>query len=179
MHRHNQKRASGIRIHWRRFFPTALAVAVIVTAYSAAPAIADVAKSPLADEGRRIFESLCIACHTIGRGVLIGPDLQGVTDRREASWMRAHIQSPSLHRERNDPVALALLQQFRVPMPDLGLTERQVEAVVAHLKAPETARAVPAAPAMFVPTLLAGVLAIAGLTLIGIKSGTKKVEVRQ
>jgi len=127
-------------------------------------------------EGEGIFRQRCTACHTIGGGVLVGPDLQGVTKRREEPWLKVQIQSPSVHRAQNDPIAKANLEKFGMSMPDLGLTEQQVEAVIAYLKTAETAPV--AIPALYTPTLAIGVLAIAGLTLIGLIVGTKRVEVR-
>ncbi len=151
--------------------------ATLVLAFSALiyPAVAG-AQGPPVDLGQQIFEAQCTACHTIGRGTLVGPDLQGVTERRTESWLKVHIQSPSLHREENDPVALALVEQFRIPMPDLGLTAQQAEAVIGFLATPETVQGM---PALLLPTLFFGVIGIAGLTVAGLKSGTKKVEVRE
>src|SRR5262249_39562537 len=41
---------------------------------------AKAAQIDLSDKGRYIFASQCAACHTIGHGDKIGPDLQGVTN---------------------------------------------------------------------------------------------------
>jgi mono/diheme cytochrome c family protein len=46
------------------------------------------------DAGKRLFETVCIACHTIGGGVRIGPDLQGVTERRDRAWLVRFISDP-------------------------------------------------------------------------------------
>jgi mono/diheme cytochrome c family protein len=127
-------------------------------------------------QGEAVFGQTCTACHTIGRGVLVGPDLQGVTERREESWLKVQIQSPSVHRAQNDPIAVANLEEFGMPMPDLGLTAQQVEAVIAYLETTEIGPA--AIPAEYIPTLAIGVLGIVGLTLIGLIVGTKRVEVR-
>lgn len=127
-------------------------------------------------QGEAVFGQRCTACHTIGRGVLVGPDLQGVTERREGAWLKVHIQSPSTHRAQNDPMALANLKKFAVPMPDLGLTDREVEAAIAYLQV--AARAPLAIPALYVPTLVASLLGIAGLTFLGLRVGKKRVEVR-
>ena len=126
--------------------------------------------------GQSIFEQKCKSCHTIGQGVLVGPDLQGVTTRREESWLRVQIKSPSVHRAQNDPISMGNLAKFGIPMPYLGLTEQQVEAVIAYLKNAEPAPV--STPAQYLPTLAIGMLAIVGLTLIGLIAGTKRVEVR-
>lgn len=165
-------RAFGARFATVRVFvPLALG-----SLLAALVGLADAASPPpSAEAGRALFQEKCGVCHTIGRGVLIGPDLQGVTERREEAWLAVHIQSPSIHHAQHDPIAVANLGKFRMRMPDLGLAESQVEAVIAYLKTPETARAI---PGLYVPTLAIGVLAIVGLTLIGLIVGTKKVEVR-
>ncbi len=126
--------------------------------------------------GQGIFEEKCQVCHSIGAGKVVGPDLKGVTERREVSWLKVQIQFPSVLLEQNDPIAMALLEEFRLPMPDLGLTEQQVEAVIAYLETAETGPT--AVPGKYIPTLVIGILAIVGITLIGLIAGTKRVEVR-
>lgn len=127
-------------------------------------------------EGESIFRQTCAVCHTVGRGALVGPDLQGVTERRQEPWLKVQIQSPSVHRAQKDPIAATNLEKFGIPMPDLGLTNQQVEAIIAYLK---TAQSAPVAvPAQYVPTLALGVLAIVGFTVVGLIVGTKRVEVR-
>lgn len=135
------------------------------------PLEVDLAK---AQRGRALFDQNCTACHTIGGGVLIGPDLQGVTERREESWLKVHIQSPSIHHAENDPIAIANVKKTGVPMPDPGLTEQQVEAVIAYFKAEELAPAT--IPTLYLPALAIGVLAIVGFTLVGFIAGRKKVN---
>ncbi len=127
-------------------------------------------------QGKAIFGQNCSTCHTMGRGVLVGPDLQGVTAKREESWLRVQIKAPSVLRAQNDPIARSNFEKFGIRMPDLGLTEQQVEAVIAYLKTAEPAPV--STPAQYFPTLAIGMLAIVGLTLIGLIAGTKRVEVR-
>jgi mono/diheme cytochrome c family protein len=127
-------------------------------------------------QGETVFGRSCAVCHSIGQGVLVGPDLQGVTSIREEAWLRVQIKSPSTHRAQSDPIAMSNLEEFGVSMPDLGLTEQQVEAVIAYLKTAEPAPV--STPAQYLPTLVIGVLAIVGFTLIGLITGIKRVEVR-
>ena len=44
-----------------------------------------------AQEGQQLFVRYCQSCHTIGAGNLIGPDLQGVTTRRDRAWLERFI----------------------------------------------------------------------------------------
>ncbi len=129
-----------------------------------------------AEEGQADFSQRCVACHTIGAGDKIGPDLQGVTERREESWLKVHILSPSVQHDQNDPISVANREQYGLQMPDLGLTEKQVEGVIAYLKTAETTSTV--IPVQYPLTLAASALVIIGLTALGLRFGTKKVEVR-
>lgn len=95
---------------------------------------ADVADSTAAefDEGalppgsKDLFVAKCSSCHTVGKGVRIGPDLEGVTKKRKANWITRMIKAPSRMLD-TDPDARALLAEFKnVRMPDLGLNDEQV-----------------------------------------------------
>ena len=37
--------------------------------------------------GEQAFKTKCAACHTIGGGKLVGPDLKEVTTRRDDAWL--------------------------------------------------------------------------------------------
>ena len=109
-----------------------------------APAVANAAGTD-ADAGKQIFQEKCTACHTIGNGPLVGPDLKGVTARRPREWLEQWIAAPDAMLAKKDPVATELLHQFHdVPMANLGLSASDVTAVLAFL---ETAAAQPSAPA--------------------------------
>ena len=111
-----------------------------------APAVANAAGTN-ADAGKQIFQEKCTACHTIGKGALVGPDLKGVTARRPREWLEQWIAAPDAMLAKKDPVATELLHQFRdVPMPNQGLSTSEVTAVLAYLET-ETAAAQPSAPA--------------------------------
>lgn len=87
------------------------------------------------DEGKTIFETQCVACHTIGGGTLVGPDLQGVTARRDKAWLTRWIFEPDKMLAEGDPIAAQLLAEFNnVPMPNQALTEQQVADVIAYLE---------------------------------------------
>src|SRR5581483_6674649 len=47
-----------------------------------------------ADDGQAIFTSKCAACHTIGKGKTVGPDLKGVTSKESHDWLVKWISSP-------------------------------------------------------------------------------------
>ena len=44
--------------------------------------------------GQYLFAKECSACHTVGHGDKIGPDLAGVTRRRDPEWLARYIVEP-------------------------------------------------------------------------------------
>jgi len=71
-------------------------------------------------EGEQIFKSTgCTACHTIGGGKLVGPDLQGVLDRRSEDEIIKYVQNPA---------------DFGVTlMPPQALDADEIKAVLAYI----------------------------------------------
>ncbi len=133
-----------------------------------------------ADTGQQIFQSLCTACHTIGKGKLVGPDLAGVTLRREEGWLKRQIKEPDRLLAENDPIAMQLLQEANnIPMVPLGLSDADVVAVIAYMKSTELhANVATGLPSQYMPTVLISILVLIGLTIIGLRVGNKKVDVR-
>ncbi len=87
------------------------------------------------DDGAALFQMHCTACHGIGEGKKIGPDLKDVTQRRERDWLVRMIQKPS-EMLKEDPIAIELLEEYKVPMADLNLTDEEVEAIIKYLENP-------------------------------------------
>lgn len=88
-----------------------------------------------AEEGQAIYVQRCIACHTIGGGNLVGPDLQGVEQRRDRDWLVRFISAPDEMIAEGDPIAIQLLEEFNnVAMPNMALSDIEVEAILAFLE---------------------------------------------
>jgi mono/diheme cytochrome c family protein len=96
------------------------------------------AASPLeqtAEEGDAVFRQRCASCHTIGGGKLVGPDLEGVVEQRERPWLRQFISDPGALFAAEDPLALELLAEYNnLRMPNMGLSDKQVDAVILFLE---------------------------------------------
>src|SRR5262245_56429584 len=91
-------------------------------------------------EGQRLFQSRCSSCHSIGQGDKIGPDLRGVTDRRESAWLTRYIADSPQMLSQGDPVATALHNKYKkAGMPYLGLSTSQVADVISFLDARDSA----------------------------------------
>ncbi len=86
------------------------------------------------DGGGEIFKAKCSACHSIGKGRLVGPDLAGVGDKRTEAWAIAFIKSPQAVIASGDPVAKALFDDFKMMMPDQPLSDEQIKSVLAFIK---------------------------------------------
>jgi protein SCO1/2 len=102
-----------------------------------APAPSYAQAQPLAlDQGGYVFSTRCVGCHTIGHGDLVGPDLAGVTDRRDRAWLTRYLREPDQALAEGDPVATALYSKYhQIPMPNLSLDGEDVDAVLAYLEA--------------------------------------------
>jgi len=87
------------------------------------------------DKGAYLFATRCAACHTIGNGDKIGPDLLGVTSVRDLNWLRRTITEPDKLIEEKDPIAMALFKKYReVQMPRLNLAEADVNVLIDFMK---------------------------------------------
>ncbi len=84
--------------------------------------------------GKKVFEAMCVACHTIGGKGRIGPDLAGVTKRREHAWLVKWLKDPPAM-QKSDPIAKKLLAEWKnVPMPNPMLNDKQITDVLAFLE---------------------------------------------
>ena len=79
--------------------------------------------------------AVCAACHTIGKGKLIGPDLKGVNDRHDEAWLISFIKSSQKMIKNGDPVAVKLFEENnKIPMPDNNLTDDQIRRILTYIK---------------------------------------------
>jgi protein SCO1/2 len=103
------------------------------------------------DFGEYTFKQHCAACHTIGQGAHIGPDLLGVTKTRDRDWLARFILAPDKLLADDDPIAKELFEKYKnVPMPNLALSPADVSAVVNYL-AKQDAAAPASTPSSAVP----------------------------
>ncbi len=88
---------------------------------------------PVAVQGKLTFESRCLACHSIGGGDKMGPDLYGVTHHADAGWLTRWLKNPD-EMLKTDAHAKELLGKYKVPMPNQNLTDEGIKELIAYFK---------------------------------------------
>ena len=105
-------------------------------AFTAGPGVGPVQSVTLEEEidaalvkkGQSIFDSKCIICHTIDTK-MIGPALAGITERRSPEWIMNMMINPQ-EMTAKDPVAKALLEEYRTPMVNQNVSEEDARALL-------------------------------------------------
>ena len=94
--------------------------------------------------GESFFKQNCTACHTIGKGKLIGPDLANLLQRRPEEWILKFVKSSQTVIKSGDKYADSLFQAFnQMVMPDQPTaTDAVVKNIIAYIN---TASTVPTA----------------------------------
>ena len=92
--------------------------------------------------GENLFRTRCVACHTIGlgdiveAGKLVGPDLLGVTSKRERAWLTRWLLEPQKMIAEEDPIIMSLLARHNnITMPNMHLNELDVITLLEYLGA--------------------------------------------
>ncbi len=106
--------------------PALISASLLAQAPPTAPAPAGAQPGPAED----LFARKCASCHTVGKGIRVGPDLKDVQKRRGRAWIERFVTAPSAMLD-SDPDARNLVTEFKgVRMPDLGLPATDVTALV-------------------------------------------------
>lgn len=87
-----------------------------------------------AQSGEELFKSHCSTCHTVGKGKLIGPDLSGVYKTKNEDWLHSFIRSSQKMVQSGDKDAVAIFNQFKIPMPDNPLSDQQINSILDFIK---------------------------------------------
>lgn len=99
--------------------------------------------------GENLFRSRCTACHTIGGDMRtvgggasmeknqtgLGPDLFGVSQRRDRAWLARWLTNPAKMLAENDPIATLLYADYgNVLMPNFHLSKVEVDALIEYME---------------------------------------------
>ncbi len=96
------------------------------------------------EDGDKVFGQLCQGCHSMGGGDGIGPDLQGLAERRDKEWVKQFILDPAGVIAAGDPIAKSLVDEYGTTMPNLGVTDAQIEPLLEFLGFAAQAETTPA-----------------------------------
>lgn len=89
--------------------------------------------------GEAMYRKMCTGCHTIGVGDKVGPDLRGVTERRDRAWLVSYLRDP-IGMMKSDATAKALAEKFPVVrMPNMALSDEDAGDLIDFLQK-ETAK---------------------------------------
>lgn len=101
------------------------------------------------NDGQTIFRKNCVACHSIGKGRLVGPDLKDVHTKRSDEWLLKWTKSSSALIKAGDPEAVAIFNEYKIPMTNFDfLSDEEIKSIFAYIKTesePQVAEA-PAVP---------------------------------
>lgn len=88
-----------------------------------------------AQTGQELYKSNCIACHTIGGGKLVGPDLKGISGTKPEKWLIQFIKSSGRLIKSGDPEAIKIFREYAgLPMPDQNLSETEIKMILDYIR---------------------------------------------
>jgi len=119
-----------VHVSWIRVGKIGLIVSMCAIALSLLPLLAHAAP---ATQAQSVFDQKCKSCHTIGGGRTVGPDLKGLTERRDRAWAVAFIVSPDQVIKQGDPIATQMVKEYGLPMPNMGVSQKDAEALIDYI----------------------------------------------
>lgn len=109
-----------------KLFSLLVLVFVLVTSFSFAQ-----------DDGKAMFRQNCGACHTTTKQPLVGPGLEGISDRRSEEWLIKWIKDSQALVKSGDADAVKVFEENnKAVMPPIALTDDQIKTILAFIKAP-------------------------------------------
>lgn len=96
-----------------------------------------------AQDGEALFKQNCSACHSIGKGKLVGPDLKGLNTKRSEEWITNFVKNAQAFGEK-DVDAKAIIAEYGYPMPNQNISDTDIKAIISHIAVNSPAEAAPA-----------------------------------
>ena len=87
--------------------------------------------------GEQIYRTRCASCHTLTGNEIagaLGPDLLGVTQRREEQWLYDWLKAPDQMLKKKDPIAMALYKKYNnLAMPNMRLHQEEAQQLLGYI----------------------------------------------
>lgn len=85
--------------------------------------------------GGQLFTQQCQTCHQVSGQELGGPNLKGITTKRDLQWLFSFTRSPTQVIESGDAVAKELLKKYNnILMPDSNLKDVEIHAILKYIE---------------------------------------------
>lgn len=85
-----------------------------------------------AQDGKEVFKQNCSACHSIGKGKLVGPDLEGIHTKRSEEWILSFVKNAQAFGEK-DADAKTLITEYGYPMPNQNVNDAEIKAIIRYI----------------------------------------------
>ena len=87
--------------------------------------------------GEKIFKQNCTACHMISSARLVGPGLEGVTEKYEKEWLIKWIRNSQALIKSGDERAIAIYEEYnKVAMASYDFSDQEFSDLLAYLANP-------------------------------------------
>ena len=87
-----------------------------------------------AQTGEELFKAKCAACHTLGQGRLVGPDLKDIGSRKSQQWIDSFILNSQQMINNNDTSAIQVYERFsKTPMPSFALSTAELAKLSSYM----------------------------------------------
>jgi mono/diheme cytochrome c family protein len=88
-----------------------------------------------AQSGKALFTGNCKACHSIGGGNIVGPDLAGITEKRDVAWVKSFIRNSQKMIANGDELAIEVFNQFnKIAMPSHDFTDEEMNSLISYME---------------------------------------------
>jgi mono/diheme cytochrome c family protein len=124
-----------VQAGWKRYFYIGLVSLVVLVIGLVVPKGAEKYAAG-AEDGKKLFESNCISCHSIGGGKGVGPDLNNVGKSRDQEWLKKMIHDPKALVDSGDPTVKQLVEEYGMVMPKINLNDSEINAIIQYLNNP-------------------------------------------
>lgn len=86
--------------------------------------------------GKHLFEENCSMCHSPNDEAVVGPGLQGVTERQSVKWIVRWVQNPQRVLQREDKYAVKLYKKFNKAQMTAfpNLNESEIRAILSYIE---------------------------------------------